>query len=42
MAAGGKACVNCLNAKPRRGELYCGLLKQKVSERYKCGRFRAK
>lgn len=42
MAVSGKACVNCANVKVRKGELYCGLLKQKVSEKYKCGRFKAR
>ncbi len=37
-----KACVNCSNVKARKGDLYCALLKQKVSEMYKCGRFKAK
>jgi len=37
-----KACVNCSNVKARKGDLYCALRKQKVSEMYKCGRFKAK
>lgn len=37
-----KKCANCANAKPRKGELYCALLKQKVSPDYKCGKFKPK
>ncbi|MEM1570112.1 MAG: hypothetical protein QXM89_02125 [Candidatus Bathyarchaeia archaeon] len=37
-----RKCANCANAKPRKGELYCSLLKQKVSQDYKCGKFKPK
>ncbi len=35
-----KICVNCAHVKPRRGAYFCVLLKQKVTEKYKCKKFK--
>ena len=37
-----KTCKNCSHPRVRRGNLYCSLIRQKVSETYSCGKFKPK
>jgi len=35
-----RICKNCVNIKRRRGKLYCTIVKQTISEKNICGKFK--